>query len=175
MKVQREWANFGQWESGDVVVSVGSDTPLYAAGEMDRIVFTQSSESFDYIQSRGAATEWALLAPAPATVSAADLPVSFNAPRQATAAFPVVAFDRCFWLTDAGDAIIEGGLPVQGTDGTLSWPNGGAPPLGRQYTLRGRKRPEYFIFKDFALDRAHFGGLALPRRLALRKWSLFPV
>lgn len=147
MKVQREWERFGQYESGDVVVSVGSNTPLYAAGENDRIVFVQSSESFDVVLKRGAADK---------------LP------------YTVITLDRCFWLSTDRQTIVEGGLPVQSADGLLTWPDGQlAPPTRTQYTLRGRKAPEYFLFKELAMDRSHFGGLALPRRLALRKFDLF--
>lgn len=165
MNVQREWAAFAQWESGDVVVSVGSDQPLYAAGEMDRIVFTQSSESFDYVQWRGEPTEFRLLAPSPVLATP-----DATAPKPD---FTIITFDRCFWVNDAKDTVIEGGLPVQAADGTLSWPDGGEPPEGVAYTLRGRKLPEYFVFGAFPRDRAHFGGQALPRRITLRKWDLF--
>ena len=46
MRVAREWANFGLWESGDVVLTIPSDSPLYAAGEHDRLVMLDSSEPF---------------------------------------------------------------------------------------------------------------------------------
>lgn len=157
MNVQREWAAFGQFESGDVVVSVGSDQPLYAAAEMDRVLFTQSTEAFDYVLCRGAVQEFRPFAP-----SLTSLPEE------------VITFDRCFWLTVALDQVIEGGLPVQAADGSLSWPEGGAPPDGITYTLQGRRMPEYFVFGPFPRDRAHYGGQALPRRVTLRKWDLFP-
>lgn len=147
-KVQREWVAFGQYESGDVVVSIPSDTPFYAAGESDRVVFVQSSEPFDVVHTRGASTERFL--------------------------WTAVRFDRCFWLRPDGGGVIEGGAPVQAADRSVSWPAGRlAPPLGTQYTLTGRKRPEYFMFKELMQDRAHYGGLALPRRCVLRKWDLF--
>lgn len=171
MSVQREWAAFGQFMSGDVVVSVGSDQPLYAAGEMDRVLFIQSSESFDYIQCRGALQEFRLLAPSPVLLTRGEVSAAFVKPLPP--GFSVITFDRCFWLTPARDAVIEGGLPVQALDGSLSWPDGGEPPEGVSYTLRGRRVPEYFVFGAFPRDRAHYGGQALPRRVTLRKWDLF--
>ncbi len=148
MKVQREWASFGEFASGDVVVSVGSDTPLYACGENDRVIFTDSSAPFDLVLTQGDGQERV---------------------RQ-----PVVAFDRCFWLSDDNQSIVPGDLPMQGADGFLSWAAGAAaPPPERQYTVTGRARPEYFMFKDLGQDRAHYGGLALPRKLVLRKFDLF--
>ena len=148
MKVQREWERFGAFESGDVVVSLPSDTPAYAAGENDRILFVNSSEPFDVVLVRGAPNE--------------------------TPIWTAVGFDRCFWLSPDGAVIIEGGLPTQNPDRSFTWADGvAAPPEGTQYTLRGRKRPEYFLFQSFPDDRAHFGGLALPKRATLRKFDLF--
>lgn len=147
MKAQRAWASYGESVSGDVVVSVPSDTPLYAAGENDRILFTDSSRSFDIVLTRGDVGE--------------------------RIQQPVIAFDRCFWLTNDGASIVEGSLPVRAPDGTVSFPGTPAPALGQQYTVSGRCTPEYFLFKDMALDRAHYGGLALPRRLVLRLMDLF--
>lgn len=172
MSVQREWAAYGQFESGDVVVSVGSDQPLYAAAEMDRVLFTQSSESFDYVQCRGGPREFYLMAPS-TILPPPGMPVSTQAKAPVSASFPIISFDRCFWLNAAKDTVIEGGLPVQAADGTLSWPAGGEPPDGVAYTLQGRRVPEYFVFGPFPRDRAHFGGQALPRRVTLRKWDLF--
>ena len=147
MKVQKEWERFGQYEAGDVVVSVGSDMPMYAAGENDRIVFTQSSESFDVVLSHDGTDK---------------LP------------YRIITCDLCFWLAPDRTTLVHGGIPLQDATGLLTWPAGqGEPPAGVQYTLRGRRRPEYFLFKELAQDRSHFGGLALPRRCALRKFDLF--
>ncbi len=150
MKAQRQWERFGEFEGGDVVISVGSNTPLYAAGENDRIVFLQSSEAFDLV---------------------------LDAAGTDKLQFTVIACDRCFWLTPNNGqpvAVVEGTPPVQDATGVLTWPGGiGQPPAGVQYSVRGRKLPEYFLFKDFMQDRSHFSGLALPRRCVLRKFDLF--
>ena len=144
MKVARDWAAFGQFETGDVVLTVPNTSPFWAAGEWDRAIMINSSEPFD-----------ALL-----TYTGAE-----------KANFPVVSFDQVVWL-NTSQAVVMGGLPVQNPDRTLSWP-AGSPPSNTQYSLRGRKRPEYFVFKDFPQDRAHFGGLPLPRRVIMRKFDLF--
>lgn len=147
MKVQRAWASFGAYEAGDVVVSVGSDTPLYAAGENDRIVMMDSTEAYDVVLVHDGRDR---------------LP------------YALLQVDRVFWLTPDGSAIIEGGKPGQGERGLLVWPAGQLePPAGTQYTIQGRRRPEMFMFSEMAQDRAHFGGLKLPRRLVLRKFDLF--
>lgn len=144
MKVAREWAAFTQWESGDVVLTIPSDSPLYAAGENDRIVMSQSSEPFSIALTRGTLDR---------------------------VTFPVLQVDRVFWLTDDLAATIEAGIPTVAPDGTLTWTES-APPDGKQYSVTGRKRQEYYVFKDLPQDRAHHGGATLPRRVVARRFDL---
>lgn len=147
MRQAREWAAFGQWESGDVVLSVPSDSPLYAAGEYDRVVMVNSSEPFSLARTRDGSDKLA---------------------------FAVVQVDRVFWLNPGDSAIVEGGIPTVAADGTLTWADpAGAPDPGVQYSITGRRRPEYFVFKDLPQDRAHHSGAALPRRMVLRRFDLF--
>jgi len=146
MRVNREWAAYGLWESGDVVFTIPSDSPLYAAAEFDRVVMSNSSEAFSVPRRRGAANE--------------------------TLTFPVVQIDRAFWIADG--AVVDGDLPVIADDGTIDWSGAAtAPDAGVQYSISGRKRQEYFIFRDLVQDRAHFYGLALPRKVVARKFDLF--
>ena len=233
-RVAREWQRFGAYESGDEVLSIPSDSPLYAIGENDRVVMSQSSEPFSIVLERTG---------------------------RERVDFPVVSISRVFWLDPATRAIVEGPIPTVNADGTITWPTpdlpvepvttdtgqtivtntgqnvevtvppaniGGAgswlvtdtgqvidfsgtetevlPPMvgsdralwegysdglrylgpapypvqieeGRpssgQYTITGRKNPEYFCFKELPQDRAHFMGQSLPRRVVLRRFSLF--
>jgi len=142
-KVQRAWTQFGLYENGDVVLTLPSDSALYAMGEFDRVIFNDSSVPFSIKLIRGDEA----------------LP------------FVVVKFDRVFWL-DENDQIIEGEIPDVSDDGRLSWATS-EPPLNTQYSITGRKRPEYFCWGDFPQDRAHHGGAALPRRVVLRFFELF--
>jgi hypothetical protein len=176
VKAAREWAAFGLWESGDVVMTVPSDSPFYEAGEFDRCVLLESTEPFQEILVRG---------------------------ENDVIPSPVRSIDRVFWLDPTGAAEIDGSIPAQAADLSLfwfglyltwpdgvgqvqvtfptgagelpiAWPNdGAAPPVGTQYCVRGRRHPEYFLFKDFPQDRAHYGGLTLPRRTVMRKFDLF--
>ncbi len=143
-KVQRAWATFGLWEQGDVVLSLPSDSALYAMGEFDRAEFSDSSTPYSIKLTRG---------------SSDVMP------------FTVSSVDRVFWL-DTNDQIVEGGIPTVAADGTLTWISG-EPPVGTQYSITGRKRPEYFCWGEFPQDRAHQGGTALPRRVVLRSFDLF--
>ena len=143
-KVQRAWATFGFWEAGDVVLSLGSDSELYKMGEHDRVVFSKSSVPFSIKLTRGAGD---------------------------TLKFTTESINRVFWLDNASQ-IVEGGIPTVAANGTLTWATG-EPPAGMQYSISGRKRPEYFCWGEFPQDRAHHDGAALPRRVVLRSFDLF--
>lgn len=142
-KVQREFAKLGQWESGDMMLSVGSDSPLYGMGERDRVM-----------QMNG------------------DDPFSINLRKGHNDKLPWTAkkIDRVFWISGAN--LIDGGIPVQQADGTLLFTTG-APPTGTTYSVTGKKYSEYFVFQEFPTDRGHHFGAALPHRVQLRKFDLF--
>jgi len=70
----------------------------------------------------------------------------------------------------AADFLQARGLRVLGRN--LRWPDGEGPTTGQQYTIMGRKHPEYYVFQDFPQDRAHHHGRDLPRRVVLRKIDL---
>lgn len=144
-KVQRMWADFGMWQNGDVVLTIPSNTPVYAIGEFDRVLMADSSAPFSYTFVHDGTDQITV---------------------------PVVEIDRVFWLSVGGDSIVEGGIPIVGIDGTLTW-TAGEPPANQQYSITGRRRPEFFVYGDFPQDRAHHSGAALPRRVVLRLFDLF--
>lgn len=143
-RTQRQWRDFGQYQTGDEVLTIPSDSPLYLAGEGDRIVMLQSSVPFDEALTRGADDRLQGV---------------------------VHAIDRVFWLDPTTRAVVEGAIPAVGADGVLTWATG-APPAGVQYSVRGRRRPIYEVYGDLPQDRAHCGGAALPRRIVARKADL---
>ena len=145
MKIVREWANFGEFEAGDLVATIPSDSPFYAAGESDKAAFTDSSEAFSSIVLGG---------------------VDFLP-------FQTVSIDRVVWKDVNTGALVNGGMPMQDTAGNLSWPNGDGPPSVVQYSISGRKVPVYYMFRDLVQDRHHSAGLPLPRRVVLRRLDLF--
>lgn len=142
-KVQREWAAFGAWQSGDIVLTIPSDSPIYDIGERDRVTHKNNSEPFSDIFTHG---------------------------EHDTLRFPLMAIDRIFWLDDA-QQIVDGGIPQLSATNTMSWTTGG-PPTGKQYTVTGRYHPEYFMLQEFPSDRAHQFGDPLPRRVVLRRYDL---
>lgn len=143
-KVQREWAQLGMYERGDTAVTLQSDSPAYAMGEFDRITFRDSSVPFSTVLIRG---------------------------REPPLRFTVATLERA--VVRQGDQLAELPLPVLDERGQLQWPAANGPPPGTQYTLAGRKQPEYFCYGEFPQDRAHHHGQPLPRRVVLRRFDLF--
>lgn len=141
-KVQQEWAKFGRWESGDQVITIPSDSPVYAIGPFDKLIMVQSTIPLARVLRPG------------------EVPRGSNA-----------SIDSASWIED-GALVTASHPPVLADDGTLSWP-AEAPPATTQFAIHGRRNPEYFLLQEFPQDRAHHGGLALPRRVVLRAFDLF--
>lgn len=146
-KIQQAWVQTsGLAEKGDVVCSLLGNTPVYAMGEKDRVVFSDSSEPFSQ-------------------------PFQ-NAGEPLQLGFPVACIEVCFWLDPDNTRVIEGAIPQVLADGTLKF-SGKQPPAATAFTIKGRRRPEFFCFFEFPQDRAHFHGLTLPRRVVLRNFNLY--
>lgn len=146
---QREWAAFGLWESGDLVVTIPATSPLYALGEFDRVTFTDSTEPFSLTQVRG---------------------------KSGPLAFPVKTLERCVVRgTDAkGElTLVAVAVPTLDSQNQPTWAAGQGPAMLQTYSLAGRKHPEYFCYGNFPQDRAHHQGLDLPRKVILRRFDLF--
>jgi hypothetical protein len=144
-----QWAKFGQWETGDMIVSVQESSPLYDAAQFDRVVMLNATDAFSQPLTRGAPTE--------------------------VLKFALAKLNRVFWLNPADrNQIIEGAIPVVSTSGELSWTGGvGEPPPGTTYSITGEKFSEYFVFNNLSNDRGEHSGARLPRKIVLRRFDLF--
>lgn len=147
MKVQSQWATFGLYQTGDVSVTLPSNSSVYALKDMDRVRFTDSSAGVNQTFTHG--------------VDDTVLP------------FQLTSIDRVFVLN--GSQLPQDlTTPTIHSDQTLTWASGQEPAAGQQYTLTGRARPEYFVaYSSVEQDRAHHRGFALPRRIILRRFDLF--
>lgn len=142
-KVQQNWAKMGEYQSGDQVLVLPSDSPLYELGKFDRLTMLQSSTPFSTVRLHDGSDRLT---------------------------FEVASVSRVFWLDS--NNVVDGGIPTVDADGLLTWASG-EPPAGVQYTVTGRKRPEYYIFTEIPQDRAHYSGEQLPRRVVARLIDLF--
>jgi len=141
---KKGFAMFGTWESGDAMMTVCSDSSMYAAGQWDRFRAATSTSPFSY---------------------------DFFHDGTERIIGTVVSLSRVFWLNDAGTANVEGGIPTIGTNGALSWTTG-EPPAGRDYSITGIKYDEWICFADMPNDRNEHYGLALPKRMPVRRVDL---
>lgn len=144
-KVQKEWAQFGNYESGDSVVSIGEDSELYEMGQFDRVTMLNATEQFSITLIHGAPTERLI--------------------------GKIESISRIFWLDDDKE-LVQGGIPVVADNGTLTWASG-EPPAGKQYGISGTRFLEFFVFGMFPSNRNEHQGARLPKRVVLRKFDLW--
>ena len=144
MSAKKGMADFGVWEPGDAVLSIGSDCPFYELGRFDRFRSLSSMQRFTDNLRRG-----------------------FNEKLLGT----IERIDRVFWLNSQKN-IVEGSIPTVGEGGVLTWPDSG-PPEGTVFSIAGVRWDEWFAYLDMPQNRPMHGGAALPRRLPVRKFDLF--
>ena len=140
----RNYAQFGPWDSDDILLSIQSNSPLYKMGQFDRVLAGNRSEPFSIALVRGL---------------------------NERISFPVLSVDRVFYL-DADNRAVDTSIPTVLDDGTLEW-NGQKPPGRVSYSITGRRRPEYYCYLALPTDRPMHSGQPLPRRVILRRFDLF--
>lgn len=145
---QAKWAGMGMYASGDMVLSIPQSSPMWDAGQYDRITALDSTDHFSQPLVRGAPSERLLFQP--------------------------VRITRVFWLDTTTRLPVAGGLPVVGADGIPVWVDGvGEPAMGTTYSITGERNNEYFLFDNYPSDRNQHSGMRLPKRVIARQWDLF--
>lgn len=144
-KTQQEWARMGLWESGDLVLSIPENSPMYNIRQFDRVTAETNTDEF-------------------------SMPLVHGSPKERIHG-PIKEITNVFWF-DADGAEVPGGTPVVAADGTLTWPTGGEPPAGKTYSISGIRFAEWYCFGAFSIDRMKHAGARLPRRMVLRKFDL---
>lgn len=147
MKVQQKWEKLGQWQSGDMVLSVPGNSPVWGAGQGDRVTMLNSADRFSKVLVRGAVSE-------------------------SMALLDVVSIDRVWWKDPTTQGLVEGGIPVVATDGSLSW-SSGEPPIGVSYSITGTAHSEYYVYDSLPSSRNEHSGVRLPKNIVLRRWDLY--
>lgn len=143
---KKQWAQFGNWEDGDMLLTVGSDSPVYDISRFDRLLLLNSTDRFSRVLVRGDDVE------------------KINV--------PVVSIDRVFWLNQAKNAVIEGDVPTVADDGSIVW-GSNSPDPGTQYSITGTCYTEYYVYDMMPSDRNEHSGLLLPRKCQLKNFDLF--
>lgn len=145
-KTQATWEKMGAHEDGDIAITIPQSSPMWECGQFDRVVMLNGSDRFSIPLKRGAVSERIL--------------------------FTVETVERVFWKAQGTQNLVDGGIPVVSNSGQITWPSGGEPPPGVTYSITGRKRSEYFVFKDMPNNRNMHSGYRLPRTTVLRRFDL---
>jgi hypothetical protein len=141
----KKQVDLGLMDAGDIMLSIPSDSPLYAIGLYDRVATVNKTEPFsqNFVYNVNDKLKF----------------------------FPT-QIDRVVWRDATTKAIVDGTIPTINADGTLTW-TGTAPPARATYSLTGRRYLEYFVYQDIPVDRPIHAGYTLPRRVILRRFDLF--
>jgi hypothetical protein len=179
---QQQWRNSGRFESGDVVMTIGSDQSAYTIGAFDRVLMLNGVEQFSIVKVRGL-DETLLFTPQAITrafwldnqaPNPQATPESWNG--QYGYLMPTQSSrinDVSYTSATAANVVNATALPTVDATNTLQWPTSGGPPAGTQYTLNGTRYREYFVYDDLPQTRNMHQGMPLPRRVVLRRFDLF--
>ncbi len=134
---------FGLMDTGDIMVSIPSDSPMYDIGSFDRAQMRNRTEPFTMAIVQGV---------------------------NSTLRFTPTSIDSVHWIDTVTGDFITGTIPeISGN--LLVW-SGTTPPEGQQFTLTGRRYPEYYCYQEQPLDRPHQFGEPLPRRVVLKRFDV---
>jgi hypothetical protein len=144
-KINPKWQEFGNYEQGDVTLSIPADSPLYEIGRFDRVMLMNATERFSRIYTHG---------------------------QNERLDVPVVEITRVFWLNEDKTAQVEGGIPTFDGAGNLTW-SSGEPPAGMQYSIAGTRHVEYYVWDELPQHRNEHSGATLPKKVPARRFDLF--
>lgn len=143
-QAHKQWMAYDIADMSDVILSVPSDSPLYAIGPFDRVMFVNRTEPFSLNIVKGVNEK---------------------------IRFYVTELEKVLYLLPDGSAADAEPPQVLG-DGSLDW-DAVEVPDGATFSVTGRRRTEYFCMPDTPFDRPHHAGATLPRRVVLRRFDQY--
>lgn len=145
MNTSREFGMTNEWEKGDLVATLPSDSAAYQAGEFDRLTLTQSSLRLNHILVRGNNDK-----------------LRYRSP---------IAIAQLFAIIGGVKTVLAPTVDYTLSGNTIVW-NSSTLPVGERYSVIYTAHPEYYVYKELVMDRPH-GGKSLPRKVHLRLMELF--
>ena len=152
MNQKRGFATFGTWQPGDALLTIPCAAAFYNVAQYDKFRAINSSHEFSENLTCGQNDKL--------TGSVVVDP------------FGVPAVYRVFWLSTDGTTIIEGAIPDVGAGGALTWPSGGGPTAGVQYSVTYSRYDVFYVYLDLSSVR-NSGVSGLPKKVPLRSFDLF--
>jgi len=141
----RKFAAFAEWEDGDVLLTIPSDSPAYDMGERDRITLTDSSLRSAEVLTRGTQDT-----------------LRYRKPIAILTVWAIVNTIRKEYY-ESIDYLMDGP--------TIRWLTDPFP-AGQPYSVLYRARPEYFVYRELAGDRP-MGGRSMPRKVHVKLMELW--
>ena len=145
MNGTRQYAMFSEWQKGDLVCTIPSNSAAYDAGEFDRIVLTQGQYLWDEVHKRGLNDR-----------------LKYTSIKEVIEVWAIVGGVKTVLVAET-DYHLNGA--------TIEWLTS-TVENGQQYAVKYKAAPEYFIFHNLVQDRPQ-EGKPLPRRVQLRLMDLF--
>lgn len=142
--IQKAWESYGNYETGDCVVSIDRSSPAYNISPDDRVIFENVHEPFSTTTTKRSQSNTEIL---PSFFARADI-------------------DSVSYITNTQIASLS--FKYFSNDLTLQFYS--SVPAGTQLSISGTKRPLYTAFQVYPRDRsAHCNSIGLPKRIVLRR------
>ena len=146
IKATQQWSQFGEWNKGDMIVTIGSDSPAYVAGEFDRFIITGADFRWNTVLTKGEKDR-----------------VKQGKIKKVERVIAIIN-DQIQEFVEFDHYTVEGN--------TIVWEATAGLVDKTQYSIRYIAAPEYFVYGAIPQDRAQFGR-DLPRNIPLRMMDLF--
>lgn len=145
LKLDRQFGAMAEWQKGDAIATIPSDSPAYVCGEYDRFIVTDAENRFNVVLTKGKDR------------------LKHNG---------VKAIERVFSVIGGTVQEYQEWDHYERNGRDLIWYDSAGMPMGTQYSIRYVASPEYFVYRDLPQDRPQFS-LNLPRKVTVRLMDLF--
>lgn len=144
MNARNAISPLGHYAEGDLLLTIPSNSFLYEMGQFDLVLLLDSTQPFSMLLTSGVSD---------------------------AITFPPTSIERVFWRVNGVD--VDSAARAVTADNKINWETNAAPPAGVQYSVTGRWMPDYFVYQDIPIERAHHFGERLPRKVVVRRFDLY--
>ncbi len=153
LTAMQQWSKMVEWDKGDMIATIPSDSPAYASGEFDRFVMAEAEFRFNTVLTKSVKDYVKHVA-----IKRIDrvMAIVNDQPQE------FLEWDH-FEVTTTAPGV---------NSNSLTWHPETLLPDGTQYSLRYYASPEYYVYGALVQDRPQFSQ-DLPRKGILRVMDLF--
>lgn len=121
--LMHNYGNFAEYLPGDIVVTIGSDSPAYAIKRLDKILLINSIENFSTVLLNNGTDR-------------------LN--------FKYLSIDGVKWIVN--NELSDGVIPTVNENGSITW-GLDQPPVNAGFTIYGTRQVEYFMYIELSRNR----------------------